>query len=102
MSSSEHNYQAVGASESTRFNEYRMEQGNTIKLYLTAVVVSISSIAVGTAIGWTSPVSPKLSDVDLTDTPLTSVPDAQQLSWIGALVPLGALIGNFNSEPAGV
>lgn len=53
----------------------------------------MASVAVGTAIGWTSPVSPKLSDKDLTDTPLSSVPSAQELAWVGALVPLGALIG---------
>lgn len=57
------------------------------------ILANLSSIAVGTAIGWTSPVSPKLNDATLTDTPLTFVPSAQQLSWIGALVPLGALIG---------
>ncbi|KAG4073186.1 hypothetical protein HA402_002575 [Bradysia odoriphaga] len=99
MSSSEHNYQAVGASETTRFKEYRMEEGNKIRLYLTAVLVNVASVAVGTAIGWTSPVSPKLNDEELTDTPLSSVPDAQELSWIGALVPLGALIAPFVAGP---
>lgn len=37
MSSSEHNYQAVGAFETTGFKEYRMEQGKKYRIFLTAV-----------------------------------------------------------------
>lgn len=37
MSSSEHNYQPVGTFETNRFNEYRMEEGNKMRLFLTAV-----------------------------------------------------------------
>jgi len=99
MSSSEHNYQAVDAFETTRFKEYRMEEGKKFRVYLTAVLVNISSVAVGTSLGWTSPVQPKLNDPDIEDTPLTFVPTTQELSWIGALAPLGALIAPFFAGP---
>lgn len=53
----------------------------------------------GTSLGWTSPVSPKLSDPGMTDTPLKLVPSSQELAWVGALVPLGALIAPFVAGP---
>lgn len=68
------------------------EQGSKFKEILTGVVVSIASIAAGTAIGWSSPVNPKLKDVTLADTPLDRVANSSELSWIGSLVALGAFI----------
>lgn len=68
------------------------EQGSKFKEILTGVVVSIASIAAGTAIGWSSPVNPKLRDVTLADTPLNRVASDSEISWIGSLVALGAFI----------
>lgn len=68
------------------------EQGSKFKEILTGVVVSIASIAAGTAIGWSSPVNPKLRDVTLADTPLDRVASDSEISWIGSLVALGAFI----------
>lgn len=48
----------------------------------------------GVTLGWTSPVNPKLTEVTLSDNPLGRIPDSEEISWIGALVALGALIGN--------
>lgn len=56
---------------------------------------NISSIALGTTLGWTSPAFPKLTNEnDLSDSPLSFVPSKEELSWIGSLVALGALFGN--------
>lgn len=53
-------------------------------------------MALGTTLGWTSPAFSKLnpSDGNLDDSPLSYIPDSASLSWIGGLVPLGALMGN--------
>ncbi len=50
-------------------------------------------MAVGTTLGWTSPVGSKLEDPELKDSPLSSVVSSEESSWIGSLVALGALIG---------
>lgn len=50
-------------------------------------------MVVGTCLGWTAPVNPKLTDVELTDTPLSAVPNNDEMSWIGSLVALGAVFG---------
>lgn len=52
-------------------------------------------MAVGLCLGWTSPVNPKLSNIDLEDSPLAYVPSSDEMSWIASLVALGALIGEF-------
>lgn len=57
------------------------------------VVVNISSMSIGTSLGWTAPVIPKLIDEELKDTPLTVVPTADQVSWIGSLLAMGAIFG---------
>uniref|UniRef100_A0A1B0D4P3 Facilitated trehalose transporter Tret1 n=1 Tax=Phlebotomus papatasi TaxID=29031 RepID=A0A1B0D4P3_PHLPP len=51
---------------------------------------------------WTSPVFPKINyDPSTTDpdTPLDRLPDDEELSWIGSLVALGALIAPFVAGP---
>lgn len=56
---------------------------------------NISSVALGTTLGWTSPAFSKLTNKnDLSDSPLSFVPSKEELSWIGSLVALGALFGN--------
>lgn len=49
----------------------------------------------GVTLGWTSPVNTKLTETTLSDNPLGRIPNTEELSWIGALVALGALIGKF-------
>lgn len=51
-------------------------------------------MAVGTCLGWTAPVIPKLNDEYLTDTPLSVVPTEDEASWIGSFLALGAIFGN--------
>lgn len=54
---------------------------------------NLSSFAVGTTLGWTAPISPKLKDPSLTDSPLSAVPTTDEFAWIGSLVALAAFIG---------
>lgn len=63
-----------------------------------SLLVNLSSMAVGTTLGWTAPVNPKLNDKLLTDTPLSAVPTEDESSWIGSLVALGAVIGKQNQS----
>ncbi|XP_063707226.1 facilitated trehalose transporter Tret1-like [Culicoides brevitarsis] len=69
------------------------------KEVLTGVIVSIASVAAGTAIAWSSPVNPKLSEDTLHDTPLDRVATEIEKSWIGSLVALGAFITPFIAGP---
>jgi hypothetical protein len=52
-------------------------------------------VALGTTLGWTSPTFSKLAPADgkLVDSPLSYIPESDELSWIGSLVALGAIIG---------
>jgi hypothetical protein len=45
------------------------------------ISVNFASIALGTTLGWTSPVNPKLLDEKLVDTPLNRVPNSEEMSW---------------------
>lgn len=58
-------------------------------------LANLSSVVLGTTLGWTSPVFPKLApeDKNIDNSPLSFIPDDAQLSWIGSLVALGALMG---------
>lgn len=68
---------------------------NYLNYLLLFFKANLSSVAVGTTLGWTSPVFPKLTDKAMSDTPLSSIPDPEELAWIGSLVALGALIGKL-------
>lgn len=54
---------------------------------------NISSIALGTAFGWTSPSVPKLRNTNFVENPIGRIPTDIEESWIGSLLPLGASIG---------
>ncbi|XP_059610133.1 facilitated trehalose transporter Tret1 [Phlebotomus argentipes] len=104
MNPAELNYQPVSAFESSdrdflKSQRFRMEQGKSYRQFLAGVVVNIASLALGTTLGWTSPVFPKISSATQDDTPLDGPPDDEQLSWIGSLVALGALIAPFIAGP---
>lgn len=66
---------------------------NFHKIYFF-ISANLSSVALGTTLGWTSPAFPKFQDITLSDSPLSFVPSTEELSWIGSLVALGALVGN--------
>lgn len=55
---------------------------------------NIIGISWGSTIGWSSPAIAKMTNEnDLTESPLDFIPSADQQSWIGALLPLGGLVG---------
>lgn len=58
-----------------------------------SVIGNISSFALGTSFGWTSPSVPKLRDTNLEINPLGRIPTIFEVSWIGSCMPIGALIG---------
>lgn len=55
-----------------------------------SVVANLGLLSIGMALGWTSPVILKLRNIE--DTPLDSVINDDQESWIGSLIALGAVI----------
>ena len=73
-----------------KLDKFSKTRKNCFKFLSTA---NLSSVALGTTLGWTSPAFPKLNDVTMEDTPLSYNPSAEELSWIGSLVALGALAG---------
>ncbi|XP_024885505.1 facilitated trehalose transporter Tret1-2 homolog [Temnothorax curvispinosus] len=72
--------------------EEMTEKGSKLPQFLAAGAGSLSVLATGAAIGWTSPILPKLED---DGGPLGSRISAEQSSWIGSLVALGAIFGSF-------
>lgn len=76
---------------------YRMEKGSPSRQFLAGVTVNLASVMVGTALGWTSPVSPKFASKD--SSPLDTIPTVSESSWIASLVALGALIAPFIAAP---
>ncbi|XP_053946925.1 facilitated trehalose transporter Tret1-like isoform X2 [Anastrepha ludens] len=76
-----------------------MESVKTVRIFMVAVAANLSAFAVGTCIGWTSPVGPKLKALDSTDSPLdhpiTTVDDA----WISSILLLGAVAAPFIAGP---
>ena len=49
----------------------------------------------GTCLGWTSPVAPKLKSDDTSDSPLNHKIDSTEDAWISSIVALGALVGEL-------
>ncbi|KAK1136079.1 hypothetical protein K0M31_000648 [Melipona bicolor] len=60
------------------------------------VVISanLCCVASGALLGWTSPVLPNLGST-LEDNPLGRTITADENSWIGSLISVGAIIGSF-------
>uniref|UniRef100_A0A1L8DIJ3 Facilitated trehalose transporter Tret1 n=2 Tax=Nyssomyia neivai TaxID=330878 RepID=A0A1L8DIJ3_9DIPT len=107
MNSTEYNYQPVCTFESSerdfsKSEKFVMEKGKSYRQFLAGVVVNIASLALGTTLGWTSPVFPKINygnETLVPDTPFERIPTADELSWIGSLVALAALIAPFIAGP---
>lgn len=57
------------------------------------VVANMGILSVGMALGWTSPIIPKLRHIE--SSPLDVEINENQESWIGSLIALGAAIGKF-------
>lgn len=99
MNPAELNYQPVATFEKYEKENYRMEKGTPSRQFLAGVTVNLASVALGTCLGWTSPVGPKISSNDTSVNPLNEIPTSAEDSWIGSLVALGALIAPFIAGP---
>jgi len=72
-----------------------MEPIKTSRIFLAAISANIGAFAVGTSLGWTSPVLPKLNDEDTSDSPLSQPITSEQEAWISSLVALSAIFAPF-------
>ncbi|XP_058455389.1 facilitated trehalose transporter Tret1 [Malaya genurostris] len=99
MNPTDLNYQAVATFEKVENGNYRMEKGSATKQFLAGVTVNIASVALGTCLGWTSPMGPVYKSNDTNINPLEVIPTTAEESWIGSLVALGALIAPFIAGP---
>lgn len=79
----------------------KMEPVNNKRQFLAGILANLSSFALGTTLGWTSPVMPKLSDVKLVDSPLKEVitDTSESAAWIASIIALGALVAPFVAGP---
>ncbi|KAB0794304.1 hypothetical protein PPYR_11143 [Photinus pyralis] len=84
-------------SDNVKINLYEGdEQGKGLFLYIAVCVANLTSFVSGVAIGWTSPVIPKLNgEVEPESNPLSTPITINQQSWLGSLLPLGAVLGPF-------
>ncbi|XP_066260508.1 facilitated trehalose transporter Tret1-2 homolog [Euwallacea similis] len=62
-------------------------------LYIAACIGNLASFSCGIMLGWSSPVIPKLQNLELS--PLNEVITYSDAGWIGSLLPLGAVLGPF-------
>lgn len=101
MNPAELNYQPVATFEkyeSSREN-YKMEKGAPTRQFIAGVTVNLASVALGTCLGWTSPMEPVYTSNDTSVNPLETIPDTGEKAWIGSLVAMGALIAPFIAGP---
>ncbi|XP_031839330.2 facilitated trehalose transporter Tret1 [Nomia melanderi] len=70
------------------------EKGSTKLQYIAAGAANMASMAAGVMMGWTSPVLPQLMK-SVANTPLDKPITADDNTWIGSLVAIGAVIGCF-------
>jgi len=54
---------------------------------------------VGTTLGWTSPIGPKLKAADTSDSPLSRPITSDEDAWISSLIAVGALVAPFVAGP---
>lgn len=101
MNPAELNYQPVATFEkyeSSREN-YKMEKAAPTRQFIAGVTVNLASVALGTCLGWTSPMEPVYTSNDTSVNPLETIPDTGEKAWIGSLVAMGALIAPFIAGP---
>lgn len=99
MNPAELNYQPVATFEKFEKANYKMEKGTPSRQFLAGVTVNLASVALGTCLGWTSPMGPVYKSNDTNVNPLDVIPTTAEESWIGSLVALGALIAPFIAGP---
>ncbi|KAH8294998.1 hypothetical protein KR018_005208 [Drosophila ironensis] len=93
----------------TEVSTFQIREGNTRnmppepvkagRIFLAAVAANISSFVVGTTLGWTSPIGPKLKAEDTSDSPLSRPITSDEDAWISSLIAIGALVAPFAAGP---
>ncbi|XP_068153676.1 facilitated trehalose transporter Tret1 [Drosophila tropicalis] len=93
----------------TEVNSFQMSEGytknmtpepvKTGRIFLAAVAANMSAFVVGTCLGWTSPIGPKLKSEDTSDSPLSRPITAEEDAWISSLIAIGALVAPFAAGP---
>ncbi|XP_075148733.1 facilitated trehalose transporter Tret1-like [Haematobia irritans] len=76
-----------------------MASTKTGRIFLAAIAANLSAFAVGTCLGWTSPVGVRLKDDNHKDSPLDYKIDTTEDAWISSVLALGALIAPFIAGP---
>ncbi|XP_043462717.1 facilitated trehalose transporter Tret1-2 homolog [Leptopilina heterotoma] len=73
------------------------EKGSKFLQYLAATTGNLCIVATGAMLGWTSPILPRLQEDNPLnpDNPLNYPVSKEEASWIGSLVPMGAIFGCF-------
>lgn len=73
------------------------EKGSKFLQYLAATTGNLCIVATGAMLGWTSPILPRLQEDNPvnSDNPLNYPVSKEEASWIGSLVPMGAIFGCF-------
>lgn len=56
-------------------------------------LVNVGQVIVGYSVGWSAPILPKLKNID--ETPLTDVVTDLEASYIGSLLYIGSMIGEW-------
>ncbi|XP_037948159.1 facilitated trehalose transporter Tret1 [Teleopsis dalmanni] len=77
----------------------KMEPVKTIRIFMAAIAANLSAFAVGTCLGWTSPIAPKLKTDDTSDSPLDHKIGLEDDAWISSIVAIGALVAPFVAGP---
>uniref|UniRef100_A0A1I8PYL0 Major facilitator superfamily (MFS) profile domain-containing protein n=1 Tax=Stomoxys calcitrans TaxID=35570 RepID=A0A1I8PYL0_STOCA len=76
-----------------------METPRIGRIFLAAIAANLSAFAVGTCLGWTSPVGVKLKADDTKDSPLAFRIGSYEDAWISSILALGALAAPFFAGP---
>ncbi|XP_043269296.1 uncharacterized protein [Venturia canescens] len=78
------------------YGDKMTEEGSKFLQYFAAMAGNLCVVAGGAMLGWTSPVLPKMESVPPSkDSPIDRPVTTSEGSWIGSLVPLGAVFGSF-------
>ncbi|KAH8341192.1 hypothetical protein KR074_010389 [Drosophila pseudoananassae] len=99
----------VGQYSYTEVSTFQISEGNTRnmapepvksgRIFLAAVAANLSAFVVGTTLGWTSPIGPKLKAEDTSDSPLSRPITSDEDAWISSLIAIGALVAPFAAGP---
>ncbi|XP_055850763.1 facilitated trehalose transporter Tret1-like [Episyrphus balteatus] len=69
-----------------------MDPVKEYRVFLVSVIANLAYFSLGTCIGWTSPIIPKLRD-HTADSPLSKSIGQVEEGWISSFIAIGALIG---------